>query len=381
MAYCLSPLCAQEIPTIHVSTDRVQIPALVLGEHREEIAPLLKEQFRVTLDQREFPVTIRREGDDPLEVTVLVDTSDPQNSLLPLLRDAFSSLSTVSLRPSDHLSVFGMDGCKLRRFRTLDPAKNGDIAVSVSNAAQTPSAVHGNCSNPAGLWDVLWYLVTSMQNLPGRRILLPITNGDASKSTKTASAVRQVANQYGVSLFPIAERGRLQGPLRGGDVRFMDSGSILYLSTVSEFSGGIVSEAIPPNVPYALAYVFQMVRSRYILEFPRPEGMFGTHKLNVSLRSRRAIVLAGGLEFPARQKHSDISVTIDSLPALSLPEPQPSADAPTHDEAKPDTATLPASVPAANVVNTTQVAQPLPAAPHGNEVDFTDITGDLHPSH
>lgn len=381
ITYAITPLCAQEVATIHVSADRVQIPALVLGEHREEIAPIPKEQFRVTLDRREFPVNIRREGDDPLEVTVLVDSSDAKNALLPLLREAFSSLGTLNLKTGDHLSVFGMDGCKLRRFRSLDLVKEGSIGAAVGDAAEIPSAIHGSCPKRAGLWDVLWYLANSMQNLPGRRILLPITNGDASGSTRTASVVRQVANQYGVSLFPIAERGRLQGPLRGGDISFMDADSIVHLSTLSEFSGGIVSEAIPTNLPYTLAHVFQMVRGRYILEFPRPEGMFGTHKLNVSLRSTRAMVRSGGLEFPARQKHNTFEVTTDSLPELSLPEPEQSPNPPaTTAAAQPDAATPAAVAPTAAAVTTPQTAT-LPIASKSTEVDLTDITGDLRSSH
>ncbi|MEK6397297.1 MAG: hypothetical protein V4734_04365 [Terriglobus sp.] len=361
-----------------------------MSEHREDLPAIPKEQFRVTLDNKEFPVTIRREGDDPLEVTVLVDTSDGKNALLPVLREAFLSLKTTSLRPNDHVSVFGMDGCRLRRFRTLDPAEIVSVASAVGYAAQVPSALHEKCAKRSALWDVLWYLAYSMQGLPGRRILLPITNGNGIESTKTAPAVRQIANQYGVSLFPIAERGHLQGPLRGGDVHFIDADSILYLSTVSEFSGGIVSEAIPPNLSYTLAHVFQMVRSRYILEFPRPEGMFGTHKLNVTLRTTRAMVRAGGLEFPTRQKQGSAVVTMDSLPELSLPE-QNTGTATT--EARPDAPPLPAPVPAIttapqpagtaapNAVAATQTAQPLPAASGGMTVDPTDITGDLRPSH
>lgn len=378
---CVSGLRAQEVATIHVFTDRVQIPALVLGQHREDLSLIPKEQFRVLLDQREFPVTIRREGDDPLEVTILVDTSDTKNDLLPLLRGAFSSLSSADLKSGDHVSVYGMDGCKLWRTRTLGPVNVADIANAVDRAARFPSALHTPCDKRAGLWDVLWYLVSSMQSLPGRRILLPVTNGDDADSTKTIALVREVATQYGVSLFPIAQRGRLSGPLQGVDVRSMDGASVRYLSTLSELSGGIVSEAIPPNLPGTLARIFRMVRGRYILEFPRPEGLVGLHHtLNVFIRSGHAIVRAGGLEFPARQRQSDEVVSVDTLAPLTLPDTH-SEETTTSTEAKPVAATRSSDTPSLNTVAPQQTVQTVPAIPRVTVIDPTDITRELQPSH
>lgn len=364
---------AQDVATIHVSTDRVQIPVLVLGAHREDLQPVPAEQFRVLLDGHEFAATIRRENDDPLEVTILVDTSDAKNALLPLLKDAVNTLGAAALKPIDHVSVYGMDGCKLRRSRTMDRADVHAIADAVEQVARIPSATRSPCTGSVGLWDALWYLTQSMRGLTGRRILLPISNGDDHGSKQTPFAVWQTAIQYGVSLFPLAERGHVAGASRAANnemIAVMKANSLL---SVSELSGGVVTEAIPPNLDFSLARIFRMVRSRYILEFPRPNGMFGHHALDVSLRTMQAMVRTGGLEFPARRDPSSMDVDTAALPALELPPAAPPAMPSTEPEPSPEA--TPTTTPTKPVVAAVQEKPPAPV----EVIDITDITNDLKP--
>lgn len=368
-----APLVAQETPTIRVYTDRVQIPVLVLGSHREDLQPVPASEFRVMMDGHEFGVTIRREGDDPLEVSLLVDTSDSRNALLPLLQDAVATLSNTELKPTDHVSVYGMDGCRLRRTRELDPANPASIAGAIAEAMRFPSATQSECANRVGLWDALWYLTNSMRQLSGRRVIVPITNGVDIGSKKTPYTVWQSAIEYGISIFPVSERGHVAGASRDADNKMDVVMKASNLLSVSELSGGIVSEAIPPNLDFTLARIFHRLRERYVLEFPRPNGMYGQHSLDVSLRTMRAMVRTGGIEFPAKREYTGDAVTTDALPMLELPPPSATVPVDTRSTASdlPSTTTVAPSTAEAKPLRTQPVAQPV--------VDVTDITDELKP--
>jgi hypothetical protein len=300
---CLSVLLpAQQTATLHVYTDRVQIPVLVLGAHREELPPLTQNSFQVKLDLQNLPATIRRQGHDPLEITLLLDLSDPQNTLTAQFDGQIDALFPNLLSSADHVSVFAMDGCTLRRFRTMDPADAQSISHAVQKAALSPAwkpEANHPCPAPINLWDSMYVLTSSMTGRFGRSILLAITNGVDHGSTRNYSAVRIAAIRNGTGVFSIAQKGKVPGGVHANlETTFDISSASSALANLCEGSGGMILEAEPHDVSNMLPKAIRLIRGRYILEFPRPKEMFGTHQLFVTLWNRRAFVRAGGISFP-----------------------------------------------------------------------------------
>ena len=81
-------------PTLHVYANTIQIPVLVLGADREPTAAIDPGRFEVSLDGGpKFRAThVRREGDDPISLAILLDVSGQEKELIPKIGEAISGL-------------------------------------------------------------------------------------------------------------------------------------------------------------------------------------------------------------------------------------------------------------------------------------------------
>src|SRR5882757_5316314 len=86
-------------PTLHVYTNLVQIPTLVLGHDHKPIARIDERRFFVSLDGgRKFRVThARLEGDDPISLTILMDLSQSDPRIMLRADQAIAGLAPLSL--------------------------------------------------------------------------------------------------------------------------------------------------------------------------------------------------------------------------------------------------------------------------------------------
>jgi hypothetical protein len=146
LAACLLPPLAhaqtaapQEDPsTLHVYVNLVQIPVLILNSSLHPIARVPDGQFNVAIEGlgRIKPARIRLEGDDPIDLTLLVDRSVRDDGLWNDLPKSLDPL-IQSLQPHDHLTVFAMDGCKARRLGEEMVAFEEDkLRLSVASAME-----------------------------------------------------------------------------------------------------------------------------------------------------------------------------------------------------------------------------------------------------
>ena len=113
-------------PTLHVYTNLEQIPVLVLTSDHQRMKPVDTSKFRVRLDSGPAfaPKYVRQEGDDPISLAVLIDTSNPKNELIPQLAQAIGDLAPDYLHPQDLVAVYRFD-CNLIRtvyFKPVNPA-------------------------------------------------------------------------------------------------------------------------------------------------------------------------------------------------------------------------------------------------------------------
>jgi hypothetical protein len=100
------------VPTLHVYTNLIQIPTLVLGPNRERLkTPIAEKRFSVRIDSGPwFRAThVRREGDDPISLSILLDVSGDASKLMPKISDVIAGLAPLSLHPKDHVSIYVLD--------------------------------------------------------------------------------------------------------------------------------------------------------------------------------------------------------------------------------------------------------------------------------
>ena len=165
-----------------------------------------------------------------------------------------------------------------------------------------------NCELRGRLWDGLAQVATALSDLPGRRVILVVTDGHDMGSKRSWNEVRAFAQENGIAIFglnyvPASPTG--MGNYRPGRGGYLPSGVDASavengLISVCELSGGVVMRI---NDPVALSKSLErfvgMLRDRYIVEFPRPANSTrGEHGMEVKIDKGSYKIRPSGVSIP-----------------------------------------------------------------------------------
>jgi hypothetical protein len=307
-----------------VYANLLQIPVLILDSARRPVAPIPPEKFRIQFDE-ETPIRprqVRLEGEDPITLAVLVDTSQ-QNGLLPSLSKLISQMAPDRLTHADRIVIYGTDGCSLVRYGLLLPVQRALVEANLRTAAERPpfDFSTGPCPVRTPLWKSMALVASRLNGEPGRRILLAVTNGvDTAREFSSANA-HEVAVSDGVAIFAIAEHGRIPPLSKEDSLSAMQLAvhGATELATVTELTGGIVLDTEPYRLKETLERFVSLVRGRYIVEFDRPTHMAGgRHILTVSCGQPRYFIRSAGTSLPTADPRL-LDPSVQPGPASSRP--------------------------------------------------------------
>jgi hypothetical protein len=325
-----SPLHSQETTaTLHVYVNLIQIPVLTLVGSPKFDSNL---KFAVSIDSGSpFPVThIRPQGNDPITLAILLDLSGDQSDLIPRLNDAIAGLAPDYLRPRDHVSVYAVD-CQLVQLADDVPADATQLKRAIDEAIQSPQVhgpgtTHPACGTSLHLWDALTYLTDQLSDLPGRLVILAVTDGHDSGSTHRWVDLKNYADYSGVAIFGLATAAN-RSPYSDGPLTPDFDGFENKFGIICQLSGGQVLLANKRNLDSRLKEFVTELRDRVIIEFPRPDALSANpHSILVTATNRN------GFQFPSRFiRPSGFSVPIADPATLANPNTVPTdpANAPT----------------------------------------------------
>jgi hypothetical protein len=281
--------------TLHVYTNLVQIPTLVLGDDRKPIARIDERRFFVSLDGgRKLRAThARLEGDDPISLTILMDLSQSNPGIMLSADQAIASLAPLSLHAKDEVSIYALD-CQL-----IHPTDQGatdaatlkrqvDLVLRQSQSRDQRDT-KPRCQKPLYLWDSLASIVQTLSNRPGRRVILAVTDGVDRGSRNSWNALRFFAQTRSVAIFGLVQPADLRN--RRDEVPFND---------VCQMSGGILLPTAAKDLEKRLAWAVTLIRARYIVEFPPPVStVAGHYSLDITISERpKAFIRPTGMELP-----------------------------------------------------------------------------------
>jgi hypothetical protein len=303
------------VPTLHVYTNLVQVPTLVLTMTDDRVGkPIAESRFSVSIDSGPwFRAThVRQEGDDPISLSILLDVSGDAADLMPKIGDALGKLAPLLLHPRDRVSIYALD-CSLRRSLLDAPADNVSLEKAVGAALEPWMLRKRNkqgerCELRGHLWDGLAAIAVALSELPGRRVILVVTDGRDTGSKNSWNAVRDFGQATGIAIFalnfaPASSAG--MGGYRGGRGGYLpgsgrSSAVENPLNSVCELSGGIVMRMNDAAaLPVTLERFVRMVRERYIVEFPRPSNSTaGEHGMEVKIDKGVYLIRPSGVSMP-----------------------------------------------------------------------------------
>jgi hypothetical protein len=321
--------------TLHAYANLVQVPALVLDMDRKPLPPVKREQFSISLDSGPLfhPTQMRMEGDDPITLAVLLDVSGDHDDILKSFLKTFPTLAPQFLHPHDHVSIYAL-GCAFVRSINDIPADPDTLKAGLDVAVSAPALhdpqQHGACANVLPLWDAVRQVTTSLGNLPGRRVLLIVSNGKDGKSVSSFNATGTDAISNSVTIFGMrdwivslhakeiaAQRLNAMRPPAGVQLNGVSKDEDLF-ELLCGSDGGFVLNISPHDVLKSLQTFVTMLRSRYILEYPRPDaGVPGLHTIAITVPGNRGHVWAPGVSYPS----ADPSVLTDPTTIHSTASP------------------------------------------------------------
>jgi hypothetical protein len=323
------PMDGDGPPTLHAYANLIQIPVLVLSAGRLTVPVIKPERFSLSIDNgpRYQPTHVRPEGADPISLTIVLDFVGTASELMPKISEAIDRATPQGLTPRDHVSLMVMQ-CNLSDVIEDMPAEPGLLQPKISQAVKTWAARDRSkpCEEDTHLWDALAMATLRLSDLPGHRVIIAVTDGVDRGSQHTAMELAAEMQTYAVTTFGIrpAETDQTMTSLVGKTIMTVQSSmgqmTTQYpLQAISELSGGMTLQADRLNAGKQIAHVPELVRGRYILEFPRPSNATeGGHKFDVKVAKSDDFVRASGVTFPlVDPKIAADPTTLPNDPALT----------------------------------------------------------------
>jgi hypothetical protein len=337
------------------------------------------------------PSNVRLEGDDPLAVAVIVDASDPAETMWRDLPKAVERI-LPALNPQDRLTLYGMDGCKAYRYVPEDAPLNAALvhaglarAMTMTPQVRAKAQPAMECPQSLTMADMISYVVARLHDFSGRRMIVMV-GGGAGYATRMAE-LKQRLNAESTMLLPLVHDSAYAAmpaaflPRGGGAVSLVNGGirsAYGSLAELAEYSGGRVRYLASHEFASSLAEAVAMARGRYILEFPRPDTLGpGHYRISVTDGHARDFVRASGISVPVANADEIAAARAGAQGSLDLKV--------VAQQATP--AAQPASVPSEAAapsmhVDPQVVAHPAPPAakPVAPQPELNDISGELQPN-
>jgi hypothetical protein len=293
--------------TLKVYANLVQIPTLVLDSDHQRLPQIDFRRFQVSLDggRRFAPTHVRMEGEDPLDLAIVIDVGGRErNDLVTGLDDAVAAMTQKVLRPQDRISIYVLS-CNLLRTVHAAPPEPALLRRSIDEGLQSPklgkNGAGASCGTNVYLWGAITAVITDLNDAMGRRAILIISNGHDDGSVISWGKLHDYAGAEGVALF---------GLRNGNDVwSAWQRDHTDPFGSLCESTGGIVMDGGKRDLQKRLLQWIELLRGRYVVEFPRPQALGnGSHDIVVTI------------------KRDGLAFTTLAGVSVSLPDPKITAD-------------------------------------------------------
>jgi VWFA-related protein len=288
-------------PTLKVSTEVVNVYAIVEGKHHNLIPDLEKQDFELAEDGALQQIKyFARETEAPLTMGLMVDTSPSQERVLPIEQDQAKAFLDQVMRPKDLTFVLHFDlEVELLQDFTADRrllAKAID-ETQINGGAQGPTpGTFPTSSRPCctHLYDAT-YLASNdlMRNEVGRKVLILLTDGVDEGSKEKLDAALAAAQKSNVIIYSIDISDAGFYFTRG----FGFGGGESVLKKLSEETGGrVIRVKNQKETAAAFKQIADELRTQYLLGYTPTNS-----KHDGTFRKIRLRVLKGDYKVQARR--------------------------------------------------------------------------------
>jgi Ca-activated chloride channel family protein len=288
-----------------VTIREVRLPVAVVDKHKNPVSDLTKNDFLIYEDKqlqtiKGFTSFIDEKTSQPIYVAVLMDTSGSVAGKLKFEQESAKNfIYTVTRLRKDRVAFVTFDHeIKLRQDFTADLSALDKAVDSVNKPG-----------NRTLFYDAVWqFCDEKMRSVPGRRVLVVITDGDDNNySRATLADAIDIAQRTETTIFAISTKagiGTIGGVERGQVAGEADK----TLQKLCEETGGsafFTGDVL--ELEKAFTKISKELRSTYLLTYTPTNNKYdgSRRKIEVKLAANR-----DGLKVKTRKEYKAIS---DSL--------------------------------------------------------------------
>lgn len=276
-------------PTLKVTTEAVNVYAVVRDKHGRLIPNLTKNDFKIKEDNIPQKITyFTRETDTPLTLAIMIDTSPSQERVLDVeQREAKTFLRQV-LRPKDLACVihFDLEVELLQDFtidqRRLDNAID-DTVINGGGHGVLPSPLPSRGVGGTHLYDSVYLAANElMSHEVGRKVLILLTDGEDQGSQEDLDQALEAAQKADCIIYAIDIVDRAFYGL--GNMGFKGD-SVLH-KLCKQTGGDVIKVRKIKNTAAAFQQIADELRTQYLLGYspsdPRKDSGFRKIKVRVT---------------------------------------------------------------------------------------------------
>jgi len=271
--------------TVRIPVRRVRLPITVTDKKGNFVPGLTKEDFIVLEDK--VAQTIETFSDDlaqttPLYVAVLMDTSPSTAGKLKFQQESAMNFIQTVIKPRKDRVLFATfdDEINLRQDFT-DKLDLLDKAVySVKQMGKQTA-----------LFDAVWqFCDEKMRSVPGRRVLLIVTDGEDTYSRANLRDASDIAQRTETTVFAISTKAGFIATVPGVEAGQVSDKKDRDLQSLTEETGGIAFfTGDMLSLERSFTRISKELRAQYLVTYnPTNKSYDGTfRKIDVKLADRR----------------------------------------------------------------------------------------------
>jgi VWFA-related protein len=280
-----TPLPEDPQGTVKIPVRRVRLPITVTDKKGQFVPGLTKDDFVILEDK--VPQTIETFSDDislttPLYIAVLMDTSPSTAGKLKFQQESAMNFIQTVVKPRKDRVLFATfdDQINLRQDFT-DKLDLLDKAVYSVKQMGTHTA----------LYDAVWqFCDEKMRSVPGRRVLLIVTDGADTYSRADIHDAIDIAQRTETTIFAISTKAGFLATVPGVEAGTVSDKKDRDLQTLSEETGGMAFfTGDMLSLERSFTRISKELRAQYLVTYnPTNKTYDGTfRKIDVKLAERR----------------------------------------------------------------------------------------------
>ena len=263
----------------------VRLPITVVDRKGQFISGLTKEDFIVLEDK--IPQKIETFSDDlgetsPLYVAMLMDTSPSTAGKLKFEQESAMNFIQTVVRPRrDHVLFATFDDEILLRQDFTDKLDLLDRAVFAVKQSGSQTA----------LYDAVWqFCDEKLRSVPGRRVLVVITDGEDTYSRATLRDAIDIAQRTETTIYAISTKAGFASTVPGVEAGQVKDRKDRDLVTLAEETGGVAFfTGDMLSLERSFTRISRELRAQYLVTYrptnDRYDGSF--RRIDVQLADRR----------------------------------------------------------------------------------------------